>query len=191
MYRPVGMNNFIFSFTVLRKHTMKRTIFLSLILLFSLQSFNALAQYRWAVGGRVGYDAGIHYKQFTDELHAIEIMASSRVYDYGGYKLLAMYEYQKKNRNKIIFIPNLSWILGGGIHISYYKGTTYPSGNGGNGAKYPDAVFPIGADICLGTEYEFRGLPLALGMDLRPFYEFYKPGPYYFDAGISLRYLVE
>ena len=129
----------------------------------------------------------------VDDNHAFEVLVTRRFFDYKGFKLVGMYEVNKRNNWKVIFIPNLSWVLGIGGHVSYYKAGDYsmPNSNKSLGAFYSTTVFPIGVDFIFGVEYNFKTLPLTFGLDARPFYEFYKGGPYVFDAGLVARYTID
>ncbi len=166
---------------------MKKLI-LSVFFIFMMGIPFANAQYQYGMGVRYGYDAGLQYKQFLSDLHPVEVLLTRRFMDYQGVKLIAMYEYQKRNESRIVFVPNLSWVVGGGFHAAYYAAHIYDAPNN---TQYPTSVIPIGVDFIVGAEYVFKGIPLAIGLDGRPFYEFVNPGIYYFDAGVTVKYIVD
>lgn len=171
---------------------------LGLCILFFNVTTKAQQEYRTAIGGRLALDGGITFKQFLGDHTAFELMATTPLlYKYNnflnsgfnGLKAVFMLEFQNKNKIKTLFIPRFYWIYGLGLHISRYAANQYPiRGGEEKNLFYTEIVFPVGADVMLGCEYEMKKHPFTFGLDVRPFYEFYQPGPYFFDGGLSLRY---
>lgn len=165
-----------------------KKILLVLGLLFSLNIYSQ--EYKYGVGARVGSSNGISLKAFVqaldDKYLAFEAIGGIR---YGGYNFVGLFEFQKEIHIQKMRYAALYYYAGIGPHIG-----TYGLGSGYQNRDkevYNKSVLNFGADAVLGLEYVFADLPISLGADFRPYYDVLNPGPHYFDAGITLRFVIK
>lgn len=157
-----------------------------------LQTFGYSQPYKAAVGLRGAFSSGITGKFFFADQKAFEGIISSR---YRGVALTGLLEFQKQTTTN-----NLYWFFGFGAHVASYKSYYYYGYNKHrdfyyhNGIPYRDyysePVFVFGADAILGLEYKFQEIPLTLGADVKPYFNFINGGGDFFDFGLSARYVI-
>lgn len=133
------------------------------------------AQYKNALGVRVGDYTGITFKTFIQQDKALDFILSFK--DRNGYsavRFTGLYEVH----NPIAFEEGaLSWYYGGGASV------------GGIDYKYiDDNDFLLSADGVLGLDYHFSGAPINLSLDWKPALQFapdadFKAGQF----GLSVR----
>lgn len=148
----------------------------------------ALAQdYKTGIGIRLGgFTSGLTVKSFINSDGAIEGIAS---FGRKSFLLTGLYEKHKSINNA----PGLNWFYGGGAHIGFFSyGGTYLAYKYKGEHVYvvregDNAVVP-GLDFILGMEYKFNGAPLTLGLDIKPFVDFYDGMQGYFDGALSFRF---
>ena len=107
----------------------------------------------------------------------------------GGWVISPMYEHQLPFKIPLIQLP-LDFIAGIGIHVGYYP-TKYYKIVDGLADYYKDNTMTVGADILVALEYQIpiKWLPLAVGIEAQPFYEFVNKGPEFLDFGATLKYI--
>lgn len=163
----------------------KLLLILSLVFsaLFTYESVQA--QYKMALGGRLGSDLGFTIKFAAAEQHIIEGIASTRVW-YGnglGLNVTGLYEYHGNIGN----IDGFRWFAGGGIHVGFW--------NGNSKHKYYKenrTYFTWGIDGIVGLEYTFK-FPLNLSIDYKPSYNLGGGSGYgsFAEFGLSIRYAIQ
>ena len=146
-----------------------------------------LAQdYHTGIGVRLGgLTSGITVKHFVNPTSAIEGIAS---FGYHNFLLTGLYEKHQS-------IPNaagLNWLYGGGAHIGFFRygGYYYRHKNQIYYVEYPgESAAVFGVDFIVGLDYKFNKAPLNLGLDLKPFVDFYNGMSGYFDGALSFRFV--
>jgi hypothetical protein len=162
-------------------------------------SVEGSSSYTTGLGIRLGYESGITFKHFFKPNNAFEGILSSG-WGYGGSRLTFLYEYQKAFPD----IQGFNWFVGGGFHIGSYTGRYYKYYNyHGYGygyydkhgkwhsTAYQDRYVSIGIDLILGLEYQFADAPFTIGIDIKPYFDFYGPSEHFADGAITLRYILK
>jgi hypothetical protein len=159
---------------------------------FILASFCSHAQYHAAIGGRVAkFNSGLSMKYFFDNDNATGIsllIAHSKIAE-GGWVISPMYINQKPFHIPIIQLP-LDFIAGVGMHVGYYH-TKYYKIVDGLPDYYKNNTITVGVDALIAIEYQvpIDWLPIAIGIEAQPFFEFVNRGPEFLDFGASLKYV--
>lgn len=155
---------------------------LSIILL----SFSAGAQsYNTAIGVRLGgLTKGLTVKHFTNSTTAIEGILGL------GYKSFHITGLLEKHV-PIASAPGLKWFYGAGAHVGFfnYGGRYYVIKNNKTYVvREGDNTTLVGVDVILGLDYKFAGAPFNIGLDVKPFVDFYDGTTVLLDAALSLRF---
>lgn len=149
------------------------------VCIFSI-TMNASAQgYKTGVGVRFGgLTSGLTVKHFTSSKTALEgiLSVGNR-----SFIVTGLYEVHvpadKSNALKFYY--------GIGGHLGFFR-------DGGSYYYYGDKLYTnttvAGLDGVLGLEYKFPTAPISLGIDFKPFIDFFNGSIVYFDGGLSLRY---
>jgi hypothetical protein len=150
------------------------------------------AQYHAAIGGRVAkFNSGLSMKYFfgTDNATGISLLIAHSKISEGGWVISPMYENQMPFRIPLIQLP-LDFIVGLGMHVGYYH-TKYYKIVDGLPDYYKDNTITMGVDAFIAFEYlvPIDWLPLAIGIEAQPFYEFVNRGPEFLDFGATLKYV--
>jgi hypothetical protein len=162
------------------------TFILSLIFLLSVNAAKA-QNYNTGIGVRLGgVTSGLSIKHFVNSQGAIEGILG---FGYHSFLITGLYEQHKDITNA----PGLRWFYGGGAHIGFFRyDGYYYSYKHGHYIYYvdePGASAAVGGlDFILGMEYKFRGAPFTVGLDLKPFIDFYDGVYGYWDGALSLRF---
>lgn len=168
----------------------KRIIFLYILFTGTISS--GFAQYHAGIGGRVAkFNSGLTMKYFfrPDNATGVSILiAHSKIAD-GGWVISPLYEHQIPFHFPLIQLP-LDFIAGIGMHIGYYH-TKYYKIVDGLPDYYKNNTFTVGVDALVALEYQIAidWLPLAIGIEAQPFYEFVNRGPEFLDFGATLKYV--
>jgi hypothetical protein len=171
---------------------MRRLFILTIILIFSSTLFSQ--DYKTGIGLRGGWTSGLTVKHFIKSGQAIEGILSSN-WGWRGYRITALYEVHKAAFADDI--EGMYWYYGGGIHFGdggyyYYRWKDDPYyGKGGYYERRRHVAF--GIDGILGLEYKIQEIPITLGLDVKPFIDFYDyrdDVPFHFwDSALSIRYV--
>jgi len=152
----------------------KRTT-ITLVLMMILLTSTALAQnYKQAIGLRGGLFNGISYKNFVTNSTAVEGILHTR---WQGWEVVGLIEYH----NEMPSNGNFYWFYGYGAHLGFFDAqySHYASGT----------YTVIGVDGILGLEYEFPKVPIAIGLDWKPYINLIGYSGFFGDGGaFSLRY---
>ena len=145
--------------------------------------------YKTGIGLRLGgLTSGITVKHFSNPSTALEGILS---FGYRSFVITGLYE----KHLDINSAPGLKWLYGIGGHIGFFRygGYYYWVAYDHNGRVYyvnnPGGSSVVGGvDFILGLDYKFRNAPFNIGLDVKPFFDFFN-GPYgYFDGALSIRY---
>lgn len=165
---------------------------LALVLIIVLITKNTHAEeYSTAVGIRLGGVAqGLTVKHFLGKENALEGIVS---WGWRSFLITGLYERQQPIANA----EGLGWFFGGGLHLGYYNdGYYYFYNRYHHGNKYYYYYYPyddgphstIGLDFIIGLEYKIPKAPLTLGLDLKPFLDFYQGSYFFWDGAFTARY---
>ncbi len=172
-----------------------KSVFLRLIfflLVFIAASIKSFAQYHAGIGVRAAkFDSGLTMKYFfrPDNATGISILIAHSKISEGGWVISPIYEHQLPFHIPLIQLP-LDFIAGIGMHIGYYH-TKYYKIVDGLPDYYKDNTITVGVDMLVALEYQVpvKWLPLAIGIEAQPFYEFINKGPEFLDFGATLKYV--
>jgi len=158
--------------------------------LFLNYSFAQQAQqdYRTAIGFRAGgLTSGLTIRHFIEPTIALEGIAS---FGYHSFILTGLYE----KHLAITDAEGLKWFYGGGAHLGFfsYGGYYYLVDKHGRYVYYVDRPGESntvgGLDFILGLDYKFNKAPFNIGLDIKPFVDFFGGVNGYFDGAISFRF---
>jgi hypothetical protein len=157
------------------------------LMLLSMMSTIALAQYKSAIGARLGGTTGGSLKQFLIRPIYGELLVGSFE---NGFSVTALVKKQKALAgNKNFFIYH-----GGGVHLAFYNGEDVINTSFGRKVRYESGNdMAIGVDFILGVEYKLpANLPFVVYADLKPFVEFGTGGYVVFapDPSIGFKFIV-
>lgn len=134
---------------------------------------------QYQAGFRMGVTSGFTGRTITNDMWAFEGIVGFRS---GGAQIYGLLE----SRKRLEFPRTDKFFLyyGGGAHLGfvgwhkYYAYEYYDRYN--HWSRYENYGFAFGFDGIVGLEYQFESVPITLGADFKPFFEFY--GPFYFRA---------
>ena len=142
-----------------------------------LYSFSYAQDYNTGIGLRAGYSTGLTIKHFVSTKNAFEGIISSR---WQGFQITGLYEYQ----NHFSDAERLNWYIGFGGHIGFWNGDNVKWGDSETNYTV------VGIDGILGLEYNFREVPINLGIDWKPTFNFIGYSGFWGDGGaLSVRYI--
>lgn len=157
---------------------MKKIFIALLIVVFSAALCNA-QDYRTGIGFRGGFSNGLTVKHFTGEKSALEFILSSR---WRGFEITGLYEVH----NQAFDTDRLKWYYGFGAHVGFWDGDYTNDYWGDPGTNYT----VVGIDGIIGLEYSFAEVPINLGIDWKPAFNFIGYSGFWADGGaISIRYI--
>ncbi len=158
---------------------MKKYILLILLGTSLLTTATFAQSYKTGLGLRFGgLSNGLTLKHFTNSTTALEgILSVGR----NNFLITGLYEKHSSLDGSNQF--NLYY--GAGAHIGFFKdGSSYYY----NTNRYYSSATVVGLDAILGLDYKFKGAPINIAMDVKPFIDFFNGNYFYFDGGLSLRY---
>jgi hypothetical protein len=165
------------------KRSLKPTIILGCL----ITTLTCVAQnYTRDAGIRIGTLPGITYKQYLNEIEAIEAHA---FFGGKGIRLRVLKQFSKPALTE--FANNITFTYGYGAHagISYYRSYRLLTRHYSLNSRRLGPA--IGLDAYLGLEYNVREYPLVVGISAVPFFEFSTNRIFYIffdDTAISIKY---
>lgn len=147
--------------------------------------------YEQSGGVRLGYTSGLTYKKFLAGEEAVEVLLSGRN---EGFQITTM--YVSHHPMEFSFNDRFYAYFGIGGHIGLE--------NYGNLRKiivdddplefrYEDAAyFTMGADGLLGIEYRWLSVPVTIGFDVKPYFNYIGmryTRALFWDSAISFKYV--
>ena len=144
------------------------------------------AQYKTAIGLRAGETSGLTIKRFTGASTAIEGIVGLWPYAFSVTGLFERYVPTE--------IGGLRWYYGGGAHFAFNSGGFYYNYYY---YDYPDSrryyyhvgETGIGLDGMIGLEFKIPKIPIAVSLDLKPYFEITSLGRAYGspDPGFGIK----
>jgi hypothetical protein len=134
---------------LLKPIVMKFTIrfVVAVLLLLGVQRGFSQKTYDNGLGFRLGGVNGLSFKHFVTNANSIELYAVKRYSGLVGVTGLYQWNFYLGNTN------GLTWHLGPGLHAAMGKN------------KVNETDFYLGADLNVGIEYKFDGIPFTVGLD--------------------------
>lgn len=148
-------------------------------------------QYEQSAGLRLGHSAGLTYKKFIKDEHAVEFMLTGRN---DGAQVSGLYVYH----TPLQFSFNNQFFLyyGAGAHLGYEKYFGYRKALN---PQDPDQFFytnksfyAMGIDGLIGLEYRILSVPMTASFDLKPYFNFFGmryTKTRFWDAAITVKYI--
>jgi len=164
-----------------------KTIKLLLLLFFATITSIANAQdFKNAVGIRLGLSPGFEYRIFADDENSYKFLLSTRD---RGMQFHLFKEFH--NYDLFVFTDQLIFFYGGGLHIGYERWDV--KYNNGYAEWYSThTAFVTGLDGLAGLEYAFNDVPISVGFEVKPFFEFFGQETFdlqLFDFAFTAKYI--
>lgn len=158
---------------------MIRKILIGIAFLFLIASSINAQNYRTGIGGRIGSFNGFTIKHFVKTDKALEGLLSFR---WNGFIITGLYEHQRAFKG----VENLDWFVGIGGHVGFWdRGDYYWN-------RFEDNHTVFGMDLIGGIEYTFDEVPINLGLDWKPAFNFVGDDHVWFDGlALSIRYAIK
>jgi hypothetical protein len=157
---------------------MKRILITLTLTTFLLISANA-QDYNTGIGLRAGLTNGLTIKHFVSQRHAVEGLFATR---WRGFEITGLYEVH----NTAFDVDRLNWYYGIGAHIGFWNGDYTHKYWGDENVNYT----VIGIDGIIGIEYNFKEIPINLGLDWKPAFNLSGYTGFWGDGGaFSIRYI--
>ena len=156
-----------------------KKIVLTCFIVFCLASISYAQDYNTGIGLRAGFETGLTVKHFLGETSALEGILATR---WRGFEITGLYEIQ----NPAFHADRLDWFFGFGAHIGFWNGD-YTHDYWG----YPGRTYSVvGIDGILGLEYNFKEVPINIGLDWKPAFNVIGYSGWWGDGGaLSIRYI--
>jgi hypothetical protein len=156
-----------------------KKIVITCLIVFCLASISYSQDYKTGIGLRGGFETGLTVKHFIGETSALEGILATR---WRGFEITGLYEIQ----NPAFNAERLDWFFGFGGHIGFWNGDYTHDYWGTSGQNYS----VVGIDGILGLEYNFSEVPINIGIDWKPAFNFVGYSGWWGDGGaISIRYI--
>ena len=156
-----------------------KKIVITFLIVFCLVSISYSQDYKTGIGLRAGFNQGLTVKHFITEKSALEFLLTTR---WRGFEITGLYEIH----NQFFDVERLKWYFGFGAHIGFWNGDYTYNRWGERGTSYT----VVGIDGILGLEYSFREVPINLGLDWKPAFNFVGYSGFWGDGGaLSIRYI--
>jgi hypothetical protein len=171
---------FLYKFAgiILKIIVMKKTI-LTLTLVIFISAITAAQDYNTGVGLRLGFTQGLTVKHFLSQRSAVEGLLATR---WRGFEITGLYEVH----NNAFDVERLNWYFGGGGHVGFWNGDNANGRLGDEGGNYTI----VGIDGILGIEYNFKEVPINIGLDWKPEFNLTGYTGFWGDGGaLSIRYI--
>ena len=160
-------------------------IFLFLIFTMSVWALKA-QDFRQAAGIRLGLSPGFEYRIFSDDFNSYRFLLSTRGRGAQIHLLKEFHRYDLFN-----FTDQLVFLYGAGVHAGYERWDLKHYDENTQWYTTHTAVV-AGMDGLAGLEYRFYRAPVSLGIEVKPYFEFFGKevfGLELFDFGFTARYL--
>jgi hypothetical protein len=163
----------------MKKNILIVALLMSLSTLAYNQSFDS--DYKFAIGLRAGYPAGITFKFKTASESNVELIAGFWT---GLFNITALFE-----KNVPAFhVDGMNWYFGGGGHLTFLQDRIKDESNRWYYNRGEGYAF--GIDGVVGLEYKIPPIPFAISLDLKPTIEIDRNSSVYFgiDPGLGLKF---
>ncbi len=166
-------------------------IFLAVLFVGVMSMASAQQNYEKSAGVRLGSTSGLTFKKFVTENEAIELLLSGRN---EGMQFTVMYLFHQSM--EFSFNDKFYAHYGLGGHIGYERfddiSKTLVNATGDAFVFEDKSFFAMGIDANLGIEYRWLEVPITIGFDIKPIFNFigmrHTRGQFW-DSGISFKYV--
>ncbi len=162
---------------------MKRLLLISAFTILTCHAFSQ--DFRQAVGIRAGFTGGVEYRIYTDELNSYKFLLGSRD---RGLIAHAMKEWHRLDL--FTFTDQLNFVYGAGLHVGYERwDQQYYNYN--TSYYVTRTAFIAGLDGLAGLEYMFLEVPLSVGFEVKPYFDFFGREMFdfeLFDFALTVKY---
>ena len=132
---------------------MKPVVIAFLVTVFFTSVVHAQAPYNHALGVKFPGGLSLTYKKFITDTRNIEAQFTAW---HEGFRVAGLYEFNFYTFDKV---PELSWFVGPGAHIGFWK-----SGY----EKTYNSTADVGIDGIIGLDYKFKDAPINISVDWEP-----------------------
>ena len=154
-----------------------KKIVITCLIVFCLVSISNAQDYKTGIGLRGGFFNGLTIKHFMSQKSAFEGLLSTR---WSGFEITGLYEIH----NQAFNTERLNWYYGFGAHAGFYNGDKTNWGTEVQDYKV------LGVDGILGLEYNFKEVPINIGIDWKPVFNLTGYKDFWYDEGaLSIRYI--
>ncbi|HEX3010100.1 MAG TPA: hypothetical protein VHO90_21035 [Bacteroidales bacterium] len=158
---------------------MVRKLLIGFAFIFFLANSLNAQNYNTGLGGRIGFFNGFTVKHFVQSDRALEGLLSFR---WNGFVITGLYEYQKPLKG----VNNLDWYIGVGGHVGFWDGDDYYWHHNNDNHSI------VGIDFIGGLEYTFEEVPINIGLDWKPAFNFIGDDHVWIDGlALSIRYAIK
>lgn len=155
-------------------HKLSKEFLLTLVLAVTVVTLANAQDYKTGIGLRGGLYNGLTIKHFIGEKAALEGLILTR---WSGFEITGLYEIH----NRVFDVDRLNWYYGLDAHVGFY-GSNYAGGS----------VTVANIDGILGLEYSFKEIPINIGIDWKPAFNFVGYLHFFGDGGaFSIRYIFQ
>ena len=158
------------------------------LLILTLAGFNVFAfsqEFKQAIGIRAGFTGGIEYRIYTDEENSYKFLLGSRERGLVAHALKEFHRY-----DLFAFTDQLNVVFGAGLHVGYERwDQQYYNYN--TSYYVTRTAFIAGLDGLAGLEYMFLEVPLSVGLEVKPYFDFLGHETFdfeLFDFAFTLKY---
>jgi hypothetical protein len=158
------------------------------LFLFALASLNIVAfsqEFKQAAGIRAGYTGGVEYRIYTDAENSYKFLLGSRERGVVAHALKEFHRY-----DLFTFTDQLNVLFGAGLHVGYERwDQQYYNYN--TSYYVTRTAFIAGLDGLAGLEYMFLEVPLSVGLEVKPYFDFFGREMFYFqlfDFALTVKY---
>lgn len=143
---------------------MKQIIIIAILFCTSLSS--SAQDLKQAAGIRLGWTPGFEYRIYTDDANSYKFLLGTR--DRG----VQLHFFKEFHRYDLFsFSDRITFLYGAGLHagyekwdvIHYHQNTEYYETRAG---------LIVGLDGLVGLEYTFYEVPISMGIEAKPYFEF-------------------
>lgn len=163
-------------------HILRSLFFVAVLLFMGNDSFAQLDS-QHAVGARFGSATGINYRYTLAEDRAVEAIMSIQSNSRSNrFRVVGLYQFHKP------ISGDFSWYYGFGGSVGSYK---YKAFTTADGERVPaDSEVALSIDGIVGAEYHIPTTPLAISLDLKPYFDFIQESSIRLidPFGFSIRY---
>lgn len=163
-----------------------RFVFFIIVVFCTVQQAEAQLISDHAVGVRVGSASGITYRHKLTDVNALEgilsVQSNSRE---SRFRLVGLYQY---HRTLDALGDGFTWYWGYGGSVG---SMTYKAYNDSDGNRIPESSeLALSVDGVIGIEYKIPEAPLAISLDVKPYFDFLQSSSIRLidPIGFSIRY---
>ncbi|XOV92744.1 MAG: hypothetical protein ACFHWX_21380 [Bacteroidota bacterium] len=148
-------------------------------------------KYSQSAGLRMGKTAGLTYKKFLAEEKSVELMMSGRN---EGFQVITMFVNHLPM--EVAFSEFFYGYYGLGGHVGFERfkdlRKVLTSIDPPNFEYEDQTYFIMGVDAVIGIEYRWLSIPMTVGFDLKPYFNYIGmryTDAHFWDAAITLKYV--